>query len=223
METSESVNTLEVFIIMIAAIILLLWLIWVIRLAVCKGRLTRKNRLLLKQQNELMLGHRKILRYEDLLESAPGLLNEEPQEMREIKRTANKLENQVRQSKIFLNQKVSKEELATLVGMDKKSFDAFSKENFKEQTSSQWLDLFRIEYAMDKLRALKVELGRKVRNSSDNGESSQNGQIRPDKEKRLERIANESGFSGRKTMDKAFRFHIGMSLNELMKILKAQK
>lgn len=203
---------------MIAAIALIFWIIWIVRLASCKGRIKKKNRFILKKLEEIRTGHRKILEYEELLESAPGLLKEEEAGIHQQKRLFNKLEAQVRQTKIYLNQKVTKDDLANLIGVERNSFDALFKDMVPDESPSQWLDSFRIEYAMDKLRALKVELSKKPRPSQD--DSAQAAVVRPDKEKRLEKIARESGFSGKKAMDRACRTQTGMSVGELMKILR---
>lgn len=220
METSESVNTVQVFVLMIAAIVLIFWIVWIVRLAVCKSRIKKKNKFIMKKLDELKSDHKIIFEYEDLLDSAPGLLHEESLVRHTERAMLRKLENQVRQSKIFLNQKVSRDDLAGLVGMERKTFDAAFKAASPDQSPSEWLDWFRVEYAMEKLRVLKHELRRRrpAAEASAEAQAAQQSQVQ-DRESRIARIALDSGFSGRRSLNRACRNQTGMSVGEMMKIL----
>jgi AraC-like DNA-binding protein len=225
METSESVNTIQVFVLMIAAIVLIFWIVWIVRLAVCKSRIKKKNRFIMKKLEELRSDHKMISEYEDLLDSAPGLLHEESLVRHTERAMLRKLENQVRQSKIFLNQKVSRDDLAALVGMERKAFDAAFKAASPDRSPSEWMDWFRVEYAVEKLRVLKHEFRRRkpAADSAADGQARQQtqtqAQTQQDRESRIARIALDSGFSGRRSLNRACRSQTGMSVGEMMKIL----
>lgn len=219
MEINGNINTANVFLVATASLSFILWIVWVIRLAFCRRKLRNKNKLLLKRLDEIQIEKRKVSAYEDLIDSNREMQMDDETAFADKQRTFRKLENLVRQSRIYRNQSVSKDELAEMVRLDRKQFEAFFKEVSPVTQIAEWMDGFRLSEALTALKEMRADEKSKKKDRCD--DASVQGPTDPDKERenRIAEIASKSGFNGRKHIDKSCRRIIGMSLHELLRIL----
>lgn len=219
MEINGNINTANVLLMILAACGFILWIIWVIRLAICKHKVKTRNKFLLKRMEEIQLEKRKVSSYEDLIDSNKELQLDEEEEYTKQQRSFRKLENMVRQSRIYRNQTINKDELAEMVRLERKDFDVMFKEVSPVEQISDWMDGFRLNEALSLLREMKAD--DKIKKSKPKDEAIQPSTLEPEKEKeaKIAEIATRVGFSGRKHLNKACKKNIGMSLHELLRIL----
>ncbi len=213
MEVSDNINSIDVLIIIFAVIFFVCWTIWIVRLMVCKYRLKNSNALLLKRYHELKLEQKKSEMYEERLDSLSlgkdgevGLGENEKSGLDENLRLFRKLDNQLRQSKIYKNAKVSKDELSALIGVEKTKFEEVFHDAYPQGSVNDWIDSVRLSYALEALKKWKDEKTEKKPSDEE-------------KETHLTGIATEAGFSNIKALNNACKKHIGISLVYVLKSL----
>ena len=69
MDNTADLNAINAILMIAAAILLVLWLVWVVRLAACRHRMKTKNRMLLSRLEELQAEKRRAMSYEDIIDS----------------------------------------------------------------------------------------------------------------------------------------------------------
>ncbi|MBS7317889.1 MAG: hypothetical protein ACI3ZH_05965 [Candidatus Cryptobacteroides sp.] len=218
MDNTADLNAINAILMIAAAILLVLWLVWVVRLAACRHRMKTKNRMLLSRLEELQAEKRRAMSYEDIIDSYGNARAEEEAGFVKGQREFRKLCDRVRQSRIYRNRSVSKDELVSLTMLEKAEFDQMFKDHSPVQSLSEWLDGFRLEEAVTELRVMKADekAGKdKTASVDENGKALSADKLR---EKKLQDLAARTGFSSRKQLDKACRRIIGMTLHELVGI-----
>lgn len=198
----DNLNTVDMLLIVSTAILLIFWLIWVVRLIICRHKLKGRNALLFKRYEDIRLERKKSAMLEELLDSYDAAGDG----ISEQRRRFHKLEQQVIQTRIYKNVKVSEEDLAIQVGMDKQSFRDMFKDACPQMSAGEWVDGIRLNEAIAKLRAMKAEKS-EVKPSEE------------EKEQKIAHIAEDCGFSGRRSLNSACKRLIGISLHELLRQL----
>lgn len=214
MGNNGDLNAMNAVLICTAVLMSILWITWAVRLTVCRHRLKNRNRALLRRLMSLNELKRKCSAYEDLLDNYRDVAEDSDQGPRNYR----KLADAVRLSRIYRNRTVSRSEVVSLTALEKKDFDAMFKGHSPVQNLTEWLDGFRLEEAVPLLREMKAErkgASQKARTGQDAAPVSE----KKERESRIEEIAGQCGFSGRKHLNRACRTHIGMSLHELIRIL----
>lgn len=209
-------NTIEILIIVFGAIFLILWLVWVIRLAAANGRIRSKNRRILDQSARLekALGEAddsaELIRTQaEQIDGLKAKLNPSgsatsvveaprPTERQQWRTLSKAIINR----KIYLREKVTKDELAEILKTDKKGLDSMAAAVLPSgKTVFDWIDGQRIKAAISLLR------GYKNRKSGE------------DEDETIGDVAKKAGFSGESSLNKAVKNQLGMSLKELYRII----
>jgi len=209
-------NTIEILIMVFGGIFLVLWLVWVFRLILANRRMKGKNRRLLAMVERLDKAAEKEQESDELLRTQAEKIAEleaaiSPNAGAEAvveapaksdKQLWKEFTEAVKDRKIHLREKVSKDELAELVGGDKKVLSSLAAAMLPQgQTLMDWLDGLRLRAAIPLIRH---------HNARKTGE---------DEEETMDDVAKKAGFSGARSMGKAAKLHLGMSLAELSKIV----
>lgn len=198
---TDNINAMDVILIIAASVFLIGWIAWVIKYLISGRRIKAKNDLLFRRYNQLNEERKKNAMLENLLDSYH--LGDDRAEVMDFRRTFRNIENQVRQTKIYKNTKVTNADLAALVNIEKKDFELIAKEACPFDSVPDWLDAIRLSEAM----AL-------IRNLSDEDEGN---------DAKIVEIAAESGFGTRRALTNACKRIIGINLYELMRILRKEK
>lgn len=197
---TDHINTIDVLIIICAIIFLVGWIAWVIRLIIIGSKLKKRNAFLYKRYEELQVERRKSDMYESLLDSY-HLNSDDTAGLQDQRRIFRNLENQVRQTRMYKNPKVGINELAELVGMDRKMFEIMFKDASPIPELSDWIDSIRLNEAISLLKEMKA---------SGNGEQ----------DAEIAQIAVDCGFVNRRAMNGACRKIIGIGIVEMLHHIK---
>lgn len=197
---TDNINAMDVLIIVCAVIFLVCWIAWIIRLIITGSKLKTRNALLYKRYEELRLERKKSDMYESLLDSY-HLNSDDDSGIQDQRRMFRNLENQIRQTRIYKNTKVTANDLAELISIDRKTFDIMFKEASPVPELNDWIDSIRLDEAISSLKDMKA-----------NGGGDQDAEI--------VQIATDCGFASRRTMNAACRKIIGIGIVELLHNLK---
>lgn len=212
---TENANTITIILIVASVILLVCWIVWAVRLFIANHRLKSRNKLLLKRFQDLLLERRKTSTYEDLLDTKAAAA-EEREAYTEYRAKFRLLENRVRQTRIYRNSKVTKAELSDMIALDPKEFDALFRDCSQVESFVDWIDGFRIADAIPMLRQMKEE---RKHSPSKNEVHEDATMTQEDTETKVNKIAQELGFSGRRALNGACKRVLGMGVHELIMIL----
>lgn len=198
---TDNINALDVILIISTSFFLLCWIAWIIKLIISSKRIATKNALLYDRYQQLIEEKKKNDMLENLLDSYH--MSEDRAEIQDSRRIFRNLENQVRQTKIFKNVKVSNSELGELVNLEKKQFELMAEDACPFDSVSDWLDSVRIAEAIKLLSGL--------------GDEEQGNDAK------IKEISMDCGFSSRRALSNACKRIIGINLPELNRIITKQK
>ncbi|MBQ9174520.1 MAG: hypothetical protein IJ161_12385 [Bacteroidales bacterium] len=122
------------------------------------------------------------------------------------------LEDAIASSQLFLNPSATKDDVASLIKVEKKRLDTLLKNN-GEVTVNDLLGKYRLEEAIAKIRELKLDAKKKK-------EKDATEETEPKKEVTIEDIAKGAGFPSMRAMKKAAKQRYGMNIHELRKVIK---
>ncbi|MCQ2133762.1 MAG: hypothetical protein MJY88_02230 [Bacteroidales bacterium] len=195
---TDNINALDIIIIVSAVVFLVCWIAWIIRLIIVGSKLKKRNAMLYKRYEELRMERKKADMYESLLDSY-HLNAEDVAGIHDHRRVFRNLENQIKQTKIYKNAKVSAADLAELVGLDKSSFDIMFKEASPTDTLNDFMDSIRLNEAIEMFK-----------NDLNDGEL----------DAWIAQIATDCGFANRRALNNACKRIIGIGIIELLHQLK---
>lgn len=198
---TDNINAFDVILIITSAFFLLCWIAWVIKLIISSRRIAAKNALLYRRYTQLVEEKKKNDLLENLLDSYH--LGDDRAEIQDLRRIFRNLENQVRQTRIYKNTKVTNSELAELVNLEKKDFEVMAAAACPLDSIADWIDAIRISEAISLIKGLGDE---------ERGNDA-----------KIMEIATDCGFGTRRALSNACKRVIGINLFELIRIISRQK
>ena len=205
----EKITSVDIFIGVVALIFLLLWIVYLVRVLVLQGRVKSRNKLLLAQYEKALQGQaalrtlqERVEGQQETLATLKAELAGTPAQVENLPDEGGRIFRQVldaiRASRLYAQEKATRENVMALVHLEKKELDAVLK------GAVQLDDLFddlRLEAALPLLReAVRAD---KPEDGSDP----------------VENAARTAGFSGKRALGRKVKDALGMPLEELLEIL----
>lgn len=206
----EKITSVDIFIGVVALIFLLLWIVYLVRVLVLQGRVKSRNKLLLAQYEKALQGQaalrtlqERVDGQQETLATLKAELAGTPAQVENLPDEGGRIFRQVldaiRASRLYAQEKATREDVMALVHLEKKELDAVLK-----GAGVQLDDLFddlRLEAALPLLReAVRAD---KPEDGSDP----------------VENAARTAGFSGKRALGRKVKDALGMPLEELLEIL----
>lgn len=199
-----TITGIDVFLFVLVLLFLVLWIIWAVRILIMRSRLSKRNAFIWKQYmiSEDLKKHQKALQatlsdtqdHLDKARAANDALMNKPVEKGTVETPGTdmkaRLDDAMEVSHRYLRKKFGKDDIAELLGTDKRTVDDL----FKDSSIQDYITSWRIDYA--------VKL------------------MQEDPSKALEAVADESGFEGIKGLQSACRTAFCMDVEELRKAMK---
>lgn len=211
----ENITSLDIFLVITAAIFLILWLVYLVRILLAGKKIKDRNRVILRtyEKMQLLRADQRSLRerYDQAQETIAGLRTEisgteaEPQTLPdEGGRAFRQVSDALRASRLFTHEKVSREEVCQLVHLDKKELEALFKQ--AGTTLEALVDDLRLEAVLPLLREAK----------NADVPPAEDGQKPVDP---VEKVILETGYTSPRALSRQLRETLGFPLDELMDIL----
>ncbi len=199
-----SISGIDVFLFVIALLFLILWIVWAVRVLVMRSRLSKRNAFIWKQYmiSENLKARQKALQatladtqehLEDARAANDALMNKPTEKGTVESRQTDlkeRLDDAMQVSHRYLRKKFGKDDIAELLGTDRKTVENL----FKDSSIQEYITSWRIDYA--------VKL------------------MQEDPSKALEAVADESGFESVKGLQSACRTAFCMDVEEIRKAMK---
>lgn len=199
-----TITGIDVFLFVLVLLFLVLWIVWAVRVLIMRSRLSKRNAFIWKQYmiSEDLKKRQKALQatlsdaQDDLEEAraANDALMDRPVGKGTVEspqtNLKERLDDAMQVSHRYLRKKFGKDDIAELLGTDKRTVDDL----FKDSSIQDYVTSWRIDYA--------VKL------------------MQEDPSKALEAVADESGFEGIKGLQSACRTAFCMDVEELRKAMK---
>ena len=211
----ENITSLDIFLAILAAIFLILWLVYAVRILLSGRKIRDRNRVILRQYENarrLKEALRTLRgRYDDAQESIAALRTELTGEQAEPEllpdeggRAFRQVGDAIRAARLYASEKVSREEVCQLVHLEKKELDAVLKQ--AGVTLEELMDELRLEAVIP----LLGEARDRETPPAAEGEKP----VDP-----VEQVALDHGYGSRRALSRALKEALGMSLDELLEIL----
>lgn len=176
----NSNNSILVLVVVSAAVFFLLWLIAIIRLAMTRRGIRQRNKIIVSLAVKNAGMETKVRRYSSLLDKSEDFSSEESRMFAE-------LEDMIIARELWHNQNISRDDMASLTGINRRQLDDILKIRLPEgETWQTWIEGFRFHEALGMIME---------------GKTPGN-------------VATACGYPSEKALDRSFRKNTGISLRE---------